>query len=178
MRAEDSEILSVVDGQDKIIGQDRRDEIHRLGLSHRAVHVLVFRLDGRIFLQKRGRHKQESPGLWDSSVAGHVDAGETYDACCVREIREEIGIRVIQMPKRLFKLGASPQTGMEFCWVYRLVTDLNLELDYTEMETGQWLTQAQVDQRLSNSAENFSDSFHLIWRQFRRCKEVDIVECV
>ncbi len=105
MRAEDSEILSVVDDQDQVIGQRRRDDIHRLGLLHRATHVLVFRQDGQIFLQKRGLHKQESPGLWDSSVAGHVDAGETYDACCVREVREEIGIRLEEMPKRLFKSG-------------------------------------------------------------------------
>jgi len=178
MRVEDSEILSVVDDQDEVIGQGRRDDIHRLGLSHRAVHVLVFRQDGQIFLQKRGRHKQESPGLWDSSVAGHVDAGETYDACCVREIREEIGIQVIEIPRRLFKLGASPQTGMEFCWVYQLVTDLELELDYTEMETGQWFTLSQVDRCLSELAENFADSFHLIWYQFRQSKEVNVVDCV
>ena len=176
MRAEDSEILSVVDDQDQVIGQRRRDDIHRLGLSHRAIHVLVFRQDGQVFLQKRGLHKQENPGLWDSSVAGHVDAGETYDACCVREIKEEIGIRVIEIPKRLFKLGASPQTGMEFCWVYRLVTDLELELDYTEMETGQWFTQPQVDGWLNDLEECFADSFHLIWRQFRHCKEVDVVD--
>ena len=178
MRAEDSEILSVVDGQDQVIGQSRRDDIHRLGLSHRAVHVLVFRQDRQIFLQKRGWHKQESPGLWDSSVAGHVDAGETYDACCVREVREEIGIRLEEIPTRLFKLAASPQTGMEFCWVYRLVTDLKLVLDYTEMETGQWFAQSQVDQWLSDSAEEFSDSFRLIWRRFSQHKEVDVVECV
>ena len=178
MRTEDSEILSVVDGLDQVIGRDRRDNIHRLGLSHRAVHVLVFRQDGRIFLQKRGWHKQESPGLWDSSVAGHVDADETYDDCCVREIREEIGIRVIEMPKRLFKVGASPQTGMEFCWVYRLVTDLELELDYTEMEAGQWFTQTLVDRWLSDSAEKFADSFHLIWHRFRQYKEVDVADCV
>lgn len=178
MRVEDSEILSVVNDQDQVIGQRRRDDVHRLSLSHRAIHVLVFRQDGQIFLQKRGRHKQESPGLWDSSVAGHVDAGETYDACCVREIREEIGIRVIEMPKRLFKLVASPQTGMEFCWVYRLVTDLKLVLDYTEMETGQWVTQAQVDQWLSESAEDFADSFHLIWHRFSQRKEADLVECL
>ena len=178
MRAEDSEILSVVDDQDQVIGQRRRDDIHRLGLLHRATHVLVFRQDGQIFLQKRGQHKQESPGLWDSSVAGHVDAGETYDACCVREIQEEIGIELEEIPKRLFKLVASPQTGMEFCWVYRLVTDLKLVLDYTEMETGQWVTQAQVDQWLSDSAEDFADSFHLIWRHFSQRKEADLVECL
>jgi isopentenyl-diphosphate delta-isomerase type 1 len=178
MRAEDSEILSVVDNQDQFIGQRRRDDIHRLSLPHRAIHVLVFRLDGRLFLQKRGLHKQESPGLWDSSVAGHVDADETYDACCVREIEEEIGIRMEEMPKRLFKLVASPQTGMEFCWVYRLVTDLELALDYTEMETGQWFAQAQVDQWLRDSAEDFAESFRTIWHRFSQCKEVDVVEYV
>ena len=178
MRVEDSEILSVVDDQDRVIGQRRRDDIHRLALSHRAIHVLVFRPDGQLFLQKRGYHKQESPGLWDSSVAGHVDAGETYDACCVREIREEIGVRVVGLPRRLFKLVASPETGMEFCWVYRLVTDLKLVLDYTEMETGRWFTQAQVGQWLSDSAGDFADSFRLIWHRFRQRKEVDIVGCV
>ena len=58
------------------------------------------------------------------------------------------------------------------------VTDLKLVLDYTEMETGQWFTQLQVNQWLSDSAEDFSDSFRLIWRRFSQHKEVDVVECV
>ena len=89
---ENSEILTVVDEHDRVIGARRRDEIHRLGLRHRATHVLVFDLAGRLFLQRRGLHKDSNPGLWDSSVAGHVDDGESYDQCCIREIKEEIGI--------------------------------------------------------------------------------------
>ena len=58
------------------------------------------------------------------------------------------------------------------------MTDLELELDYTEMDAGQWFTQPQVDRCLSDSAESFADSFHLIWRQFRQSKEVDVVERV
>ena len=67
---------------------------------------------------------------------------------------------------------------MEFCWVYRLVTDLELELDYTEIETGQWFTQLQVDRWLRDLAENFADSFHLIWRQFRQGEVVGRFDCV
>ena len=86
---EDAEILSVVDASDTVIGEHRRDEVHRKGLRHRAVHVLIFNPQEQLFLQKRGLHKKENPGAWDSSVAGHVDAGETYDDCCVREVEEE-----------------------------------------------------------------------------------------
>ena len=132
-RAEDSEILSVVDSTDSIIGEDRRDEIHRLELRHRAIHALVFKPEGAVFLQKRGLHKQENPGMWDSSVAGHVDAGESYDECCVREIKEEVGLVLDHVPPRLFKLDATAVTGMEFAWVYRLETDQVLKLNQQEI---------------------------------------------
>ena len=36
------EIFDVVNERDEVIGQQPRSEVHRLGLMHRAVHVLVF----------------------------------------------------------------------------------------------------------------------------------------
>ena len=36
------EIFDVVNERDEIIGQRARAEVHRFGLKHRAVHVLVF----------------------------------------------------------------------------------------------------------------------------------------
>ena len=96
---ESSEMLAVVDEQDRVIGARRRDEIHQLGLRHRAIHVLLFNQQGRLFLQKRGFHKDNNPGLWDSSVAGHVDAAEAYDECCMSEIEEEIGRFALAAPR-------------------------------------------------------------------------------
>ena len=64
VRPEDGEILNVVDVDDRVTGECRRDEIHRLGLLHRAVHVLIFNGAGELFLQKRAKHKQEHPGYW------------------------------------------------------------------------------------------------------------------
>ena len=37
--------------------------------------------------------KDTFPGAWDSSSSGHVDSGEDYDDCAVRELREELGLR-------------------------------------------------------------------------------------
>jgi isopentenyldiphosphate isomerase len=165
---ENSEILSVVDERDRVIGPRRRDDIHRLGLRHRASHVLVFDIEGRLFLQKRGLHKDSNPGLWDSSVAGHVDDGESYDQCCIREIKEEIGIQVESVPERLFKVDACAATGMEFSWIYRLITDKKIELDYSEIEAGGWYDVGTVDQWLRERRREFADSFQLIWNSYRK----------
>src|SRR5215471_7635196 len=100
------EIFDVVDEHDHVVDRKPRNEVHRLGLMHRAVHVLVFNSRGEIFLQKRSMKKDRQPGVWDSSASGHLDSGEDYDACAVRELREEIGLSLSAAPQRLFKLAA------------------------------------------------------------------------
>jgi len=87
-----------------------RSEVHRLGLLHRAVHVLVFNSYGQVFLQKRSMKKDRQPGVWDSSASGHVDSGEDYDTTAVREVWEEIGLRLAKTPERLFKINARAET--------------------------------------------------------------------
>src|SRR5271156_2765821 len=99
------EIFDVVNDQDEVIGQRSRGEVHRLGLKHRAVHVLVFNGRGEVFLQKRSMQKDTFPGAWDSSASGHLDSGEDYDACAARELREELGLTVSAPPRRLFNLA-------------------------------------------------------------------------
>src|SRR5215475_9926997 len=111
------EIFDVVNEKDEVIGKRPRSEVHRLGLMHRATHVLVFNKRGQVFLQKRSMKKDRQPGVWDSSASGHVDSGEDYDTCVVRELGEEIGLRVSKTPERLFKLTASPETDQEHVWV-------------------------------------------------------------
>ena len=99
------EIFDVVNERDEVIGQQSRSEVHRLGLMHRAVHVLVFNAAGQVFLQKRSMKKDRQPGLWDSSASGHVDSGEDYDACAVRELREEIGLQLGEAPAAAVQAG-------------------------------------------------------------------------
>lgn len=88
------ELLDVVDPSGNVIGQATRERVHREGLLHRAVHALVWHPDGRILLQKRSASKACCPGLWDTSVGGHVGSGEDVLDAVLRECREELGIRV------------------------------------------------------------------------------------
>jgi isopentenyldiphosphate isomerase len=159
------EFFAVVNERDEVIDRQPRSEVHRLGLLHRAVHVLVFNARGKIFLQKRSLKKDRQPGVWDSSASGHVDSGEDYDTCAVRELREEIGLSLAQPPERLFKLDAGPETDREFVWVYRCESEGPFALNAEEIETGGWFAPAAVTKWMAERPQDFAGALLFIWRR-------------
>jgi isopentenyl-diphosphate delta-isomerase len=158
------EIFDIVNERDEVVGQNTRREVHARGLRHRAVHVLVFGSDGRIFLQKRSMTKDTFPGAWDSSASGHLDTGEDYDACAVRELGEELGLKIAAPPRRLFKIAACAETGQEFVWVYQLASDGPFVLHPEEIECGEWFGRGQVTDWIGRSPQDFAPAFVLIWK--------------
>ncbi len=159
------EIFDVVNEHDQVIGRRSRSEVHRLGLMHRAVHVLVFNSRGQVFLQQRSLLKDRQPGLWDSSASGHVDSGEAYDACAVRELREELGLQLSQPLRRLFKLPASPDTDQEHLWVYRCEAEGPFALNSDEIQRGGWFAPAEVNRWMTERPQEFADAFRVLWRR-------------
>jgi isopentenyldiphosphate isomerase len=162
------EIFDVVNERDEVVGQETRRKVHQTGLKHRAVHVLVFNRRGEVFLQKRSMTKDTAPGKWDSSASGHLDTGEDYDACAVRELREEIGLTIQQPPARLFKIDAGPETGQEFVWVYRLEAEGPFTLHPEEIETGGWFAPGKVSQWMNEKPQEFARALLLIWRRLNQ----------
>ena len=74
--------------------QKAKADVHRDGDWHRSVHVWLITADGRILLQRRSLRKENHPGLWDVSAAGHVTAGESVSDTAIRETFEELGIEL------------------------------------------------------------------------------------
>jgi isopentenyldiphosphate isomerase len=159
------EIFDVVNEHDEVIDRKPRSEVHRLGLLHRAVHVLVYNSRGQIFLQKRSMKKDRQPGVWDSSSSGHVDSGEDYDATAVREVWEEIGLQLSKAPKRLFKINARPETDEEFVWVYRCESEGPFKLDPEEIDEGHWFSPEQVSRWVAEKPQEFASAFVFIWKR-------------
>jgi isopentenyldiphosphate isomerase len=157
------EMFDVVNERDEVIGRQTRRDVHRLGLLHRAVHVLVFNSRREVFLQKRSMKKDRQPGLWDSSTSGHVDSGEDYDACAVRELHEELGLTLAAPPLRLFKLPASPQTDQEHVWVYRCEAAGPFTLNPDEIERGDWFAPALVTRWMAERPQDFAAALLFLW---------------
>jgi isopentenyldiphosphate isomerase len=160
------EIFDVVNDRDEVIGQAPRSEVHRRQLKHRAVHVLVFNSRGELFLQKRSMLKDCFPGAWDSSASGHLDRGEPYDACAVREVREELGVQLPGTPGRLFRIEACAETGQEFVWVYQCRHDGPFELHPEEIERGGWFAPAAITQWMASKPDEFASALVLIWNRW------------
>lgn len=157
------EIFDVVDERDRAIGRLSRRDVHRFCLRHRAAHVLVFDGHGRLFLQRRSLRKDCFPGLWDSSAAGHVESGEGYLQCAVRELREELGLVAVETPIPILRLEASASTGWEFVWVFRSRANQAITLDPLEIEEGRWFTRKALSEWIVERPKVFTDTLRLIW---------------
>jgi isopentenyl-diphosphate delta-isomerase type 1 len=158
-----NELFDVVNERDEVVGRNTRSEVHRLGLLHRAVHVFVFNARGQVFLQKRSMTRDREPGVWSTSVSGHVDCGEDYDASAVREMKEEIGLVAQGVPERLFKIDQCPETDREFVWVYRCEAEGPFELHPEEIECGGWFSIKEVERWIEKRPEDFALTFLFFW---------------
>jgi isopentenyl-diphosphate delta-isomerase type 1 len=170
MRGQDpDELFDVVDEHDRVVGVMARREVHRLGLRHRAIHVLIFNRAGEIFLQKRSRYKDAHPGLKSTSCAGHLDTGEDYEAAAKRELAEELGLAPEDVPALtpLFKLPPRRATGMEFVRVFSARHDGPFTLNPAEVESGEWGTAAALDAALVREQREYTPSLALIWAQYQ-----------
>lgn len=176
------ELFDIVDENDQPVGTMPRREVHRLKQRHRAVHLLVVNRAAKVFLHKRSRKKDLFPGVWDSSAAGHVGSGEDYDSTAVRELEEELGVRLPTDAfeggaeasrrqgwiRRLFKIEAREETGQEFVWVYRVEAEGPFILEADEIECGEWFTPAEIDRWVAERPQELAPAFLYLWPLARR----------
>ncbi len=161
-----SEIFDVVDMDDQVTGQERRDVVHRDDLLHRAVHILVFNKKKEVFLQKRSRLKDKCPNLWDSSAAGHLNAGDDYEPTAIRELKEELGVDA--EVQEILRLTPSENTGWEHIALYLARHDGAVTYPCSEVETGMWLSMEELDRWMQNRPQSFAPGFVECWLAFRQ----------
>jgi len=139
--------------------------VHGNNLRHRAVHILIFDHAGDVYLQQRSRWKDRRPLKWDSSAAGHVTAGESYDETARRELEEELGINVPL--EKILKLPESAGTEQEFVWLYRGRIHSHPIVNRSEIETGAFFPPAIIDGWVAARPENFAPGFIECWKVYR-----------
>ena len=93
------ELLDVVDSADNVIGQMLRSEVYEKRLSNfRVVNAFLINKYGQLWIPRRSKNKRIFPLCLDTSMGGHVEAGESYEEALARELYEELRIDIANHP--------------------------------------------------------------------------------
>jgi isopentenyldiphosphate isomerase len=101
------EIFEIFDENNNLIGTKPRSVVHKEGLYHRSVNILVFLDSGQLIIQKRSQQKDVCPNKWDLSCAEHLQPGETYLKGALRGLSEELFPSVELKEKDLTRLRSA-----------------------------------------------------------------------
>lgn len=163
------ELFDVVDENDRVLRRATRVEVHGHNLLHRSVHVLIFDRAENLLLQKRSAWKDREPLKWDSSAAGHLDAGEDYVRAADRETEEELGIHTPL--ERVGKIPAGPLTGFEFVEVFVGRHEGPFVMPPAEVEAAEFFPLDVVSEWLKERPDDFAPGFQAAWRLFCEARD-------
>ena len=113
-------------------------------------------------MQKRSPKKDIQPGKWDSSVAGHIDLGETADIAVVREAREEVGINLVD-PIYITKYIIETDREIELSYCYYTIYDDELNFNNEEVSDGKFWDISDIEENIGKGifTINFESDFQL-----------------
>ena len=165
------EILDICDEKGIPTGETvSRDDAHRDGVLHRTAHVWIVRKKAGgydILLQKRSMEKESFPGLYDTSSAGHIPAGEEPVPSALRELQEELGIAA--KPEELsfagmFRIQYEKEfhgkmfRDNEVTWVYVYEEPVEisaLSLQASEVDEVRWFDLEEVSREIQTKRDRF-----------------------
>lgn len=134
------EWLDIYDENGVRLGRKEREAVHRDGDWHRTFDCWMVRAGPRpaVLFQKRAASKRDNPLRFDTTVAGHLLAGEPM-AAGIREIQEELGLWIpfsalVPMGTRIAVARSATRIDREFQTVFITTwagdrADLNLAPD-------------------------------------------------
>ncbi len=166
-----NELVAVVDENDRTIGTDTRDNVHKKGLLHREIAVIIFNKKNEMFLQKR-----KDNGKYGFSAAGHFPVNENYLQGAIREAKEEIGIELKEnYLKEIAKLRRDvSREGLRnnvFLKIFEVKKDFKIKdfkIDKSEVESINFFNKSKIEKMIFKNSEGFTRSFKKVFEAYFR----------
>jgi len=166
LEEENIEYFDIVDEQGKVIGKKPRGICHNGSkLLHPVVHVHIFNSKRELLLQKRKLTKDIQPGKWDTSIGGHIQAGEPVKNAILREALEETGIRInYDLLKFLSKYIFESDVEREFVYSYVYNYEGAVIFQESEIDEVRFFKRNEVKELISKkmTTPNFVREFELL----------------
>ena len=145
-------MVGVVDENDMVVGSTQRKGIHKTDKMHRSVHIFLITSSGKIWLEKRAENTDTFPGYYNSSAAGHVALGESYEGGALREIKEELSIKNANI-KKMHKLKASKETSNEFVTFFIVKSDEKPKINKEATDALNSYSIKEIDEMIAKGAK-------------------------
>lgn len=158
------EWFDIVTPEGKIVGKAPRTLCHgNPNLLHPVVHVHVFNSKGEMWLQKRSKDKRIQPGLWDTSVGGHIQSGERVETALLREVQEELGVPT--MPNEpLYRYIMRNEIESELVYTYRGIHNGPFSWPHDEISDARFWNVKDIRRNLGKGVftPNFEQEFSFL----------------
>lgn len=160
------EKFPLVDKDGNVTGEATRNECHSLTfLLHPVIHCIITNSKGQWLLQKRSMDKDVQPGKWDTSVGGHVQAGESIEDALKREVMEEVGIDILSHEcKFLHEYIMRSDVEEEYVYSFFLVKDSGFVKQDSEIDELTFFDIDEIKSKLGSGffTPNFEDEFNRV----------------
>ncbi len=149
----DDELLDLVDDNDETIGTVWRSKYHELVEKKlgniRAVEMLIQNDKGQLWIPKRTAEKRIAPNGLDYSMGGHVSSGETYLQSALREIEEELNLK-LNKDDLIFVKKFSPLDLPYFRVLYIYKSNVAPSYNLSDFVSAEWLTPLDLIAKLDS----------------------------
>lgn len=106
------------------------------GVCRLVIHICIFNNEGKMLIQQRSPSKKTNPNIWDISIGGCVQAGETSQDAAARELGEELGLKHnFSSTIPFFTLNFDG--GFDDYYLIEKDTDIINEISFTDNEVSQ-----------------------------------------
>ena len=163
-----NELIAIVDEHDNIIGKAPRKN-HANGRLHRETSLLIINSQDEILVQVRADN-----GKLDFSASGHFPYNETYLEGIIREVQEELGIKI---PEHKFKkvlktrVNDSTKGNNRFVTLWEVKEDYrieNMNIDTKEVRSVEYMSMPELKKIMQKTPECMTKGFLYLLKLYFR----------
>lgn len=173
-----AELFDIVDENNKPLNITKeRFLVHKDGDWHNGVHIYVLNDNDEFLVHLRSPHKDLQPNCWDTRFGGHVEAGDTIENTAVKELQEEIGIKVKfeELKKgEVYKWDGKTNREFNHAYYYKFRKGDVIKFNDSEVVEVKWMSVEAIIKSIENNPNEWASRIPTFKRVYEFWKSLNI----